>query len=932
MSGSNIQALLYSDGYLWIGYYEHGIDRVRLNNGDVKNYSVKPNNQMTSNNVYSLYKDRNGNLWAGALRGINRYDPIKDSFNKVNDSPNIYVRNIAQDDDGLLWFASYGNGLFTFNLRNNEWQKFNPLANVPGYDIVNVSALSTDKQNVFIAMSQGGLLHFDKKKDTLTKIDAELIENRQITSIVPFGGNYWMATNHGVLKYNVNNNVQYISSGIESNSISQYSTNLGLVTSDNKILFGGPNGITIIDPINVEINEVLPPVLLIDFYINYKRIDIQDDKAVISKNINFIDELVLASHQSSISFNFVSLSFVNPEHNKYAYMLKGFDSDWIETQQLHNANYTNLPAGKYVLKVKASNNDNVWNEDALNLAIVVKPHFLLSPLAILVYIIVFILSVFNLFRYIKKRNELRHNETIEEITQQKDKEVYDAKIEFFTNIVHEIRTPLSLIIGPLKSILKSNLQPSEIKEDLLMIEKNSDRLLNLVNQLLDFRKVEFNAFILRNEPTNLQSIINSVFVRFKPVADLKEIELNFECKVEDCYINTDIEAATKIFSNLLSNAVKYTTNKVSVFIEQHADNYNVKIEDNGEGIAPEDLDHIFKPFFQTRHLKHDSIGTGLGLALTKSLTDILGWKMSFSSKLNVGTEITLEIPKNSINKEAAKEVLGENERLAEVEYVEKEDILEPTVLDSGAKTILIIDDNPEILQFLSKQLRLEYDIFVAENADKALTIIGKENIDMIISDIMMPGIDGLELCNKLKSNIDSSHIPIILLTAKTNIDAKLKGLEYGADAYIEKPFTIDYLTAQISNIFSNQEKLRHSFTNLPFETHGKVVRNKPDNEFLNKLNNYILENISNSEINIDDLCNALGVGRTSLFLKIKALCGLSPIDYLRLIRLKKAAELLKSGSYRINDVAYVVGFNTPSYFSKCFQKQFGVLPNDFIAK
>ena len=571
----------------------------------------------------------------------------------------------------------------------------------------------------------------------------------------------------------------------------------------------------------------------------------------------------------------------------------------------------------------ATNNDGLWSNNMVKLNITVKPHVLLSPIALVLYSVFVIIIIFSIITLSRKKIRIRHEEKIREIALSKEKELYQSKINFFTNIVHEIRTPLSLIIGPLENILGSKETPDSITEDLRLIERNSGRLLDLVNQLLDFRKIEHELFNLRPEKIDLNTLVFSIYERFKTTARINGTQFEINTLNCDAPIVADVEAENKNISNILTNALKYTRDKVviNLIYDQNNNKYLLSVEDNGDGLSQDEIDKIFDPFYRSEKNKDIIHGTGLGLTLTKSLVGLLGWEIRFTSQINIGSKLSLEIPVKTDEEFLIDNSVNENIN-AKQELISNES--ETTL------TILLVEDNHEIRNFVSKQLQENYNLKEASNGDDALNLLRNHLIDIVLTDIMMPGIDGIKLCKIIKTNIETCHIPVIMLTAKTNIDSKLKSLEYGADAYIEKPFKMELLKAQINNILQNRDIIRKSVNESPLSSNSKIIINSSDNSFIQRLNEYILQNIDNTDMNIESLSNQLNMGRTSLFNKIKSISGMSPLEYVRLIRLKHAAELLLQGKYRINEISYIVGFNTPSYFSKCFYKQFGVLPNDYV--
>lgn len=511
---------------------------------------------------------------------------------------------------------------------------------------------------------------------------------------------------------------------------------------------------------------------------------------------------------------------------------------------------------------------------------------------------------------------------MEKFEREKERELYTAKIDFFTNVAHEIRTPLTLIKSPLENVLVSPNVSADIRDDLEIMNLNTTRLLDLVNQLLDFRKTETRGFQLNFVECNISDILQQIYMRFTPLARQKKLEFVIECS-ESIYASIDREALTKIISNLFTNAIKYSETYIHVRLWMEDTCWFLSVCNDGNVIPMEMREEIFKPFIQYKDgFSRKVSGTGIGLALARSLAELHEGNLimddsqkqnCFILSLPVKHEHTIAISKSEIKlKEDPKEE-------------------DPGQLQQKPRyTVLIVEDNVEMLAFVVRQLSPVYQILTATNGVEALKVLEGYTVNLIVSDIMMPEMDGLELCDRIKSDLDYSHIPIVLLTAKTTLQSKIDGLKSGADAYIEKPFSVEYLKVSVANLLSNHEKLHAAFAHSPFIQTNSMAMTKADETFLKTLNEVIVANMQNPDFCLDDMASLLNMSRSSLNRKIKGVLDMTPNDYIRLERLKKAAQLLREGECKVNEVCYMVGFNTPSYFTKCFQKQFGILPKDFV--
>lgn len=644
-----------------------------------------------------------------------------------------------------------------------------------------------------------------------------------------------------------------------------------------------------------------------------------------------MDELVLQPDQNSFSFRVAALDFQAPRMNQIMYKLDGFDDEWLPVGESPVVSYSNLWYGNYTFRVKASNSDGVWNENEVSLIVRILPPFYLTIWAYCVYVLLIIGCSLYAVWYFKQRSNYKHRRQMEKFEQEKEREIYHAKIDFFTNVAHEIRTPLTLIKGPLENIILKKKVDAETREDLNIMKQNTERLLNLTNQLLDFRKTESQGFRLNFAKCNITEVLKETHLRFTSLAKQKGLEFTLQLPETDFYAHVNQEAFTKIISNLLNNAVKYSEHYIHVSLEvtegDESNVFRIRTVNDGVIIPREMREEIFQPFvrFNEREDGKVTTGTGIGLALSRSLAELHQGTLAMGEEENSNTFcLTLPIVQDmtiTLTPETKAEPEPVSEVPVEVEQGEKKD---------NRPTVLVVEDNPDMRAFVVRQLSKEYAVLSAVNGAEALKMLDGNYVNLVVSDVVMPVMDGFELCKTIKSDLNYSHIPVILLTAKTNIQSKIEGMELGADAYIEKPFSVEYLQACASNLIQNREKLRRTFAQSPFVAANTMALTKADEDFIKRLNEVILANLNNPEFSMDDIADSLNMSRSNFYRKIKGVLDLSPNEYLRLERLKKAAQLLKEGEGRVTEICYMVGFNSPSYFAKCFQKQFGVLPKDFV--
>ena len=643
-------------------------------------------------------------------------------------------------------------------------------------------------------------------------------------------------------------------------------------------------------------------------------------------------ELILGySDAQMVTFSFASLSYCSPEKNQYAYMLEGFDRDWNYVGNQNRATYTNLPAGTYIFRVKATNNDGAWSSNEAALQIVVYPPLWWSWWAKVLYLLLIGVAIWYYVRFRLKRAEHQHQQEIERLNAAKEKEVREARLNFFTMIAHEIRTPVSLIIGPLEKIMKKG-TPSD---DMRVIDRNAHRLLELVNQLLDFRKVEQQSLVMHFAPQNIHELIEGVSERFAPTFEQGGKHFTVDCPDEHFTAIIDREAITKVVSNLLTNANKYTKDDVRLTcgVEPDGEHFRIVVSDNGVGIREEDRQRIFEPFFQAMDNKP---GTGIGLNIVKNIVDLHHGTISLISEVGQGTSFTVILP---VKQEGREDVSQESfamssYKLASITHSDHEaESLTPVSAKGPVHhhpVMLIVDDAEDMVAFLKDSLKEQYEVITASDGIEALDLLKKHEVNIIISDWMMPRMDGAELCRRVRQNQLTSHIPFVMLTAKTDDDAKVEGMDVGADIYIEKPFSLEYLEACIRNMLKLRRQLMEKFSTQPLEPVTEIAQNATDNEFLVRMNKIIEENFSNSELNVNFLADRLNISRSGLFAKIKTLADITPNEMIQIVRLKKAAQLLLERKYTVSEIGYMVGFSNPSYFSKCFQKQFGIKPADYM--
>lgn len=927
ISYHNVHALCLDGNNLWIGTYTGGINVLNLKTKRFKTYQSLPDhpNTLYDNSSYAIFKDRSGKIWVSSMIGINLYNPKTDNFTRIK-KLNVLTIDIDQDTKGNLWFSTQGKGLFKYHPEKQIWKNYThsnkDQSTLPSNQ---VNCCLTDSNGTLWIGTMNGLCQYDTENDCFKTIPLQ-IPSQNICCIIEDQHILWLTTTKGLVRYTPGEGCRVFtkSDGLQSE---QFIANAGIKTTDGKIYVGSVNGFNAFYPHQIKTNQIIPPAILTGLEIFNKTIPVGDKR--LPNALSYTKELELSYKDNVFSLVFASLSYDTPSKNKYAYILEGFDKEWNYVDSQNKATYTNLPAGKYTFRIKASNNDGVWNKNGQSLTIIIHPPFYWTTFAKICYVLIICFLIIIGIRAFIKHTERKHTEEIDRLNKTKEKEVHEAKIKFFTMIAHEIRTPVSLIIGPLEKIMKADVSlPLSVQEDLNIINRNSQRLLSLVNQLLDFRKVEQQELTLKFTQCNICQVLKAVCERFEPTMTQQEISLQTEYPSSDFIAIVDHEALTKLISNLLTNAIKYTKSRilVSCMICPTEQTFTLVVTDDGMGISPNEQTKIFRPFYQ---IMDNKPGTGIGLSIVKSIVESHHGHIEVKSEINHGASFIVTLPIGQPDTSLTETIMNESNSPIDTQngYLN-----EMSNQSANKPIILIVEDNPDMNKFLAENFSEHYQTLVAEDGIEAWEQIQESGITLIICDWMMPRMNGVELCKKIRADQSTSHIPFILLTAKTDTDSKIEGMDCGADIYIEKPFSIQYLEACIKNLLDMRTLLREKFSQMPLAPLNSIAHSTVDDNFLTRLNSLIEENFSNPELSVDFLAEHLCISRSGLFAKIKTLANITPNELIQLIRLKKAATLLAENKYRINEICYMVGFNNPSYFAKCFQKQFGMKPGEFMAR
>jgi len=948
------------DGNIWLGTKEIGLFQLKktgANHYSIHHFEHQTNDpySLSSNSIYAIFQDSRNHIWIGCYGGgLNLLAQAKDgkvsfihSNNELRNYPIAYgmkVRNIAEAPGGVMGTT---NGLLTFsnNFERLEEIKFYRNIRRPG-DKNSLSAndimhIYTDKnKTTYIISFTGGVnkvispnllneniqfRNYDKNNGLASDLALSMIEDTQ--------NQLWVVSEIALSKFDP---AKETFENYELSSIYQefnFSEALPIINARNQIILGTDKGFLEVSPEKMRKSSYVPPIVFTGLKIQGHLTD---------HSIDNLEELELEPSQRNVTFQFAALDYVNPKGILYAYRLQGLEKEWNEADNNRSASYINLPAGKYQLQIKSTNSDGVWVDNVRTLSIHVLPTFWETYWAWLLYFILFILFTASIVYVLFYIYRLRHRVDMEQ-------QLANIKLRFFTDISHELRTPLTLISSPVTEVLENEPLSPSAREHLTLVHQNTERMLRLMNQILDFRKIQNQKMKLLIEETDLIPLLQKVMSSFKLIAEEKNINYQLTSTIQSVYSWVDRDKFEKIFFNLLSNAFKYTPADKSITVNITTKEKTVEIEvaDEGIGIAVEKQHSLFQRFESLVKQNILQPSSGIGLSLVKEMVEMHHGTITVNSQPGVGSRFTVSLP---LQREIFEEdvqvefILNDSQSSAPhpvdsmkaPEEVEEKEDLET---NSDGFSILVVEDNEELKAFLKSILSENYTVITASNGEEGLQHAVDDLPDLIISDVMMPVMDGLEMIRQIKENNNICHIPIIVLSAKASLDDRIAGLEQGIDDYITKPFSATYLKTRVASLLRQRKALQELYMNRLME--GKntsspdpLTPSQPqitpyDEQFMKKVMAYMEEQMDNAELTIDEFAEQLMLSRTIFYRKLKSIVGLTPVDFIREIRIKRAVQLIDSDEYNFSQVAYMTGFNDPKYFSKCFKKVIGITPSEY---
>lgn len=954
---------------IWIGTWSSGLYLLKYNSKKFINVNKTSNKSIfTTNRIMTFDEDSKGNIWIGTfLSGLYSYHQTSQKFTHYKSENflkyNIHksnIRKVLVDKNDAIWIGSR-EGVYkventnsnTFNVSSFNNEMNSDLENNSNYSIksnIIYSLFEDSNSNIWIGTLGNGLSKYNAKNNTFKRYNTNngLIHETIFSIIEDKDKSIWIGGNKGLSALNTQTNTFTNFNKTDGLLSNTFNYNAVLKDENNVLFFGNSKGINYFNPSEIVYNKEKPIVYIKDLKLSNDIVSIEDENSPLKKIISKTDELTLTYKQAVFSLDYSGINYTRSENNQYAYFLKGFDKDWSFVGTNRNASYKNVPPGNYTFMVKASNNDGYWNDNPTTLKIKILPAWWATNTAILTYLLLLGLFIYVVYKYVRARVREKIILNLERQEYKQFEALNAKKIQFFTNISHEFRTPLTLILTPLEDILESNnLISDDLKEKHNIIYKNAKRLSRLINELMDFRKLQFNKMSINASQISVVPFIEEVVSHFEEQASLQNIKLSVEYDQNNFIIWSDPSMLEKIIFNLLSNAFKATPANGSITVQinkpeklislplvtktKSLEAIEIIIKDTGLGIKKENLHKVFDRFFQGNEKNNQyNGGTGIGLELVKNFVDLHKGKVILTSKENIGTQFKIYFPlgyehlkENTNNKfkETVNESITVKNKPADNAITEEKEV-------PSKKMILIVEDTAELRSYIRNELKEDYIVKEAENGLEGLEKANKYLPDILITDVMMPIMDGFELCERIKSDIKTSHIPILMVTAKGMQIDKLKGIDSGADVYLNKPFNMKVLKSHLKQLISSRQILFDKYFNSVSTTIDANNTTSLDKEFMNNVLSYINENINDEKLNVEHLASELFLSRSKLYRKIKALTGDTANEFIRKVRLEKAKQLIKNTEHTISEICFKVGFSSPSYFTKCFKDHFDVLPTE----
>ena len=914
---------------LWLGTYKNGILIYTPTDGRITRIGGKESESL---DICSFNEDTDGKIWIGTQTGIYSYfrDQLVYEEELNRQLPDIMAHGIIRDKNGKLWVGTFGKGVVVFDENNKKIHNFTTDTGLPSNA---VNFMMEDSRKRILTATRDGMAIFPEvsRPETFVVFGAkEGLENTQVRAIrEDHDGNIWISTNGGISRLNEKARKFYNYNHHDGVPMGDFMDGSTCITPDGTLFFGSQNGACYFNPRELSSPRDVSPVTITRFFVYNKLTESRDTEFPIPIGEG---KVVLPYHQNTFNISFNVLDYTQSSQVEFSYMLEGLENAWYSTQGENQVTFRNIPPGKYLFKVKTRFRNQKWDEKAAQLTVVINPPLWLSWYAKLFYVILFVVALYALLRFYKCKVDLESSLEVERKKSQNEQDLNNERLRFYTNITHELRTPLTLILGPLEDLLSdAGLSPKHANK-ISIIHDSATRLLNLINRILEFRKTETQNRKLCVAKGNLAQLVQEVGLRYKELNPNNKVNYHIRIENQKTELFYDAEMITVILDNLLSNAAKYTSEGSITLALRSVEEARIKyteisVSDTGHGIDPEALPHIFDRYYQAKS-KFQASGSGIGLALVKGLSELHEGILKVESTMEVGTTFTLRLLTENTYPNAI-HTAGETERKS------AETVDETTAAESSAEghpIVLLVEDNKDIREYIKSSFTGIYEVITAKDGKEGWELAQARIPNVIVTDIMMPVMNGIELCKLVKEDMRTSHIPVILLTAKDSLHDKEEGYASGADSYLTKPFSAKLLHSRINNLLETRKKIASLLAladTKPKQENAVNSLNKLDNEFLQKITRIIEENLEMEKMDIAFIADKMCMSHSTLYRKIKGLTDMSANEFIRKVKMRKGAELLKAGQYTISEIAYMIGFSSVAYFRQCFKDEYGTSPSDY---
>ncbi|MGQ8338250.1 two-component regulator propeller domain-containing protein [Sunxiuqinia sp. A32] len=948
LSSNNVHSICEDkNGNMWFGHFMTGVDIYNPTTGTFRNISIVPTIKysFSENSVSFIFQDSKQQIWVGTRRGVYLYDYASEELVPFKQEVfgNNFLYDIIEDSHGYIWFCRRYGGIYRYNPKNDEVITYNKNNGLSTNKII--ASIEDKTGKVWFGTIDGGVNIYDPESDSFSilNMDDGLPNNTIYGILEAANGDIWLSTNQGLSLYDFKGKTFRNYNTEDGLAQMQFNFSSYFKDDDGTFYFGHINGLTYFKPKLVSDNTYKPEVLFTDLKVSNESVPITN-KGILTYPINDTKEITLSYLQKGFTIDFVAVNHFSSGNNKFYYYMEGFENEWNDMGNKTSATYTNLLPGKYTFWLKAENNDGFESANIKSLEIRIRPPFYLSIVAFILYSLL-LLGLFLFYRKITIEKEKEKAAlALERMEKENMRELNQQRLNFYTYISHEFKTPLSIIISSIEQLFEE----VEISDKLIIkfqrLSRSAKRLSFLFNQLMDFRKIETKHAKLVLQKGDIISFIQETCMVFSPLFDQSRVNFEFRSNRDNYDYWFDPDKIEKIIANLISNALKNTPIHGQVVCDtkifedstsEEQKKLKICISDTGRGISEDETNNLFTPFFVNYNRYEQKSGSGIGLTLVKSLVEYLHGNIAVKSKLGEGTKFTIELPLtyegiSNIKLENSNETISRSIDLESIaDVVHKPIQIKDESAEEKEFKVLIVEDTIDLADILVEHYSKSFNVSCAQNGIEALEIVKDEEPDIIISDVMMPEMDGIKFCKSIKSDEATSHIAVILLTAKTSHEDKIEGLKAGAEAYIGKPFDLNELDLHVRNFIEIRKKLKESVVTGGVINLEKLNFQDKDKKFIEKVSKIINENLESETLSTEELAKQLGMSKTLVYLKFKKLLNMSGSDYIQSLRFKKAIELMADSNRNISEIAYEVGFSDPNYFSKVFKKVYKKTPTSY---